>query len=233
MTIAARQPLAILIAAALAFGLSACQSPKVSDGKTPEQVLAGAKQQLDETSGVVLSLSTEELPQGVPGLESAAGTATRDPAFDGTLGVSLGNTIVQVPVIAVDGKVWAQLPFTDGWQEVDPARYQAPDPAQLIGDNGISALLPATTGVEEGETVRGGKDNTEVLTTFTGTVPGDLVTDVLPTATGDTFEAEYQINAEGQLRTAELTGVFYEGQPALTYTVDFSEYGTTRDIVAP
>ena len=39
---------------------------------------------------------------------------------------------VDVPVIAVDGKVYAQLPFTGGeWDTVNPKEYGAPDPADL------------------------------------------------------------------------------------------------------
>ena len=34
-----------------------------------------------------------------------------------------------MPVVAVDGKVYAQLPLTTGYQDIDPAEYGAPDPA--------------------------------------------------------------------------------------------------------
>lgn len=232
MTTVARRPLAILCGLVLAVSVSAC-TDTASDAKTPEEVMATAKQQLDETSGLTLSLSTAELPEGVAGLKSASGTATHAPAFDGSLEVSLAGQPVRVPVIAVGGKVYAQLPFTSGWQEVDPARYQAPDPAGLIGEQGFSALLPATTGLEEGESVRGGQDNSEVLTEFTGSVPGEQVSRVIPTADGDSFDAVYQVDAEGRLRSAALTGVFYPGKPELTYTLELDDYGTTQDIVAP
>ena len=69
-----------------------------------------------------------------------------------------------------------QLPLTPGWQEIDPADYGAPDPAQLMSpDQGFSSLLTATTGVEKGDSVRGGTNNSEVLTEYTGTVSGDVV----------------------------------------------------------
>ena len=232
MTTVARRPLAVLTGLLLAACLGACTST-ASDGKTPEEVMATAKQQLDETSGVTLTLSTQALPEGVAGLRSATGTATHAPAFDGSLEVSLAGQPVQVPVIATGGTVYAQLPFTSGWQQVDPARYQAPDPAGLIGEDGFSALLPATTGLREGESVRGGQDNAEVLTEFTGTVPGEQVSRVIPAAAGDSFDAVYQVDADGRLRTAALTGVFYEGKPELTYTLVLDDYGTTKDIVAP
>ncbi|UUZ58907.1 hypothetical protein [Nocardioides sp. B-3] len=32
---------------------------------------------------------------------------------------------------------------------------------------------------------------------------------------------------------AVLTGVFYKNSDEMTYTVDFADYGTSKDIVAP
>ena len=61
--------------------------------------------------------------------------------------------------------VWAQLPLTTGYQDIDPADYNAPDPAGFIaGETGFPGLLPATTDVTEGKSVRGGENNDEVLT---------------------------------------------------------------------
>ncbi len=99
-------------------------------------------------------------------------------------------------------------------------------------ETGFSSLLTATDGVEEGESVRGGANNEEVLTEFSGTVPGDVVSNVIPSASGD-FDAVYTISAEGELRTAELTGVFYPDTEPMTYTLGFDDYGTEQDITAP
>jgi lipoprotein LprG len=99
--------------------------------------------------------------------------------------VVISSQSVDVPVIAVGGVVYATLPFTDGWQDVDPSEYGAPDPAALISaDSGFSSLLGVTTDLEEGDSVRGGADNTEILTTFTGTVPGAAMKKVIPSSTG-------------------------------------------------
>ena len=57
------------------------------------------------------------------------------------------------------------------------------------GGTTFDVLDPATEEVVEGETVRGGEDNKEVLTEFTGTVPDDAVKNILPGAEGD-FDAE-------------------------------------------
>ena len=60
-----------------------------------------------------------------------------------------------VEVVAADGKVFAQLPFTTEFVEVDPADYAAPDPAALMEpEGGLSSLLTAAEGVEAGEQVR-------------------------------------------------------------------------------
>ncbi len=220
-----------------ALALTSCTGDgeqKASEDTSPEEVLAAAATTLGDTSGVDLTLSTEDLPAGVTGITRAAGVATNAPAFEGTITVVISGQSVDVPVVAVDGTVYAQIPFTEGWQDVDPGDYGAPDPAQLVNsETGFASLLGVTTDLEEGESVRGGADNSEVLTTYTGTVPGDAMKKVIPSSSGDTFEAEYLVSDDGELRQAVLTGVFYAKSDAMTYTVDFADYGTSKDIVAP
>lgn len=227
-------------------GLAACsgddggvnknsQADSDDDGEvSPEEVLALAKETFDETSGVQLELSTDDLPDGVDGLVSAIGVATHAPAFEGEATVSLAGAPFNVePLVAVDGKVYASIPGVPITQEIDPAEYGAPDPAQLMDpEGGISSLLTATEDVEEGETVRGGENNEEVLTEYTGTVPGDVVENVIPSAEGD-FDATYTIAENGELRQATLTGVFYPDSDEMTYTVEVDDYGTEKDISKP
>jgi lipoprotein LprG len=230
-----RTPLLAACAALLAGALAGCSDDQgsVADDRSPDEVMELAKHTLDETSGVNLSLKTSDLPAGVTGIKAATGVGVHPAAFDGSLTVVLSGTDFNVPVIAVDDKVYAQIPLTPGWSDVDPAEYGAPDPSRLMSpDQGFSALLPATEGVEEGESVRGGEDNREVLTEFTGTVPDDAVRNILPGAEGD-FDATYTITAEGELRQAVLTGVFYRGTEAMTYTIGFEDYGTEKKITAP
>lgn len=225
---------AALAAAALLVSATACSGDESSASDTPpEDVLAAAKTTLDETSGVDLTLETDNLPDGVTGVEQAEGVATHAPAFEGTITVNLLGQSVEVPVVAVDGKVYAELPFTSGFQDVDPGDYGAPDPAQLMNpDAGLSTLLSETTGVEQGDSVRGGDDNSEVLTEYSGTVSGDVMQNVIPTASGD-FDVVYTITDDDELRTARLTGVFYEDSEPMSYTVTFEDYGTDQDITAP
>ena len=220
------------------LALTACSGggeKKVSEAQTPEEVLSSAATTLNETSGVNLTLSTTNLPDGVSGITKAVGVATNAPAFEGTITVIFAGQSVQVPVIAVDGVVNAILPFTNGeYQDIDPGDYGAPDPAALISaEAGFSSLLGVTSDLEEGESVRGGANNAEILTTFTGSVPGAAMKEVIPSSTGDTFEAEYLVSDDGELRQAVLTGIFYPKSAEMTYTVDFADYGTNKDIVAP
>jgi lipoprotein LprG len=203
------------------------------EGPTPEEVLAEAATTLSGTSGVDLTLSTPSLPDGVSGITKAAGTVTQAPAFDGTITVVFAGQTVDVPVVAVDDTVYAQLPFTPGWNKVNPKEYGAPDPSQLIGEDGFAGLLGLTQDPEAGESVRGGADNKEVLTTYSGTVPGDAMDAVIPSSSGDSFDVEWQVSDDGELRKASMTGVFYPHTDPMTYTVDFADYGTEKQITKP
>lgn len=205
---------------------------------TPQQVLATAKQRLDATSGLRIALTTTDLPEGVSGILEATGVATKAPAFDGTLKVVLAGVTAEVPVITVDGKTYAQLPLTSGWSEIDLADYGAPDPAGFVSpDSGFSSLLPATTDLTKGATVRGGTNNAEVLTEYRGTVPGEAMKAVIPSAAGDSFAAVYSVadadTPDAELRSAAFTGVFYPDSASMTYTVEFTDYGSTQEITAP
>lgn len=222
-----------LAVGALLLPVTACDRAAGGSDEPPEDVMAAAKQQLDDTSGVNLTLHTDNLPDGVTGVEDAEGIGTHDPAFDGTITVNLSGQAFEVPVVAVDDKVYVQLPLTPGWQDIDPAEYGAPDPAQLMSpDHGFSTLLTETTALEEGRSVRGGEDNKEVLTEYSGTVSADVVKNIIPTASGD-FDATYTINDDDQLRQARLTGVFYKSSDPMSYVVTFEDYGTDQDITAP
>jgi lipoprotein LprG len=212
--------------------LAACTGGAAEQERTPEEVLAAAKTHLDETSGLHIDLVTEELPAGVDGVLRAAGVGTHDPAFEGDLKVSAGGVQFDVPVVATGGVVYAQLPFTQEFVEVNPSDYGAPDPAGLMAaDGGLSSLLTAVEAVEEGDQVRSGED---LLAAFMGTVPGEAVAGFLPQASAeDDFDATFTVDDEDRLREAVLTGPFYPGADPVTYTITFSDYDTAADITAP
>ena len=230
MTLMRRTVTGCALAASLV--LSGCASDARENSQSPEEALAAAKKTLDETSGVRVSLSTEKLPPTVDGIVKAEGVGTHDPAFQGDLKVASGGITADVPVIAAQGKVFAKLPFTTRFVEVDPAAYAAPDPAGLMEpDGGLSSLLTAAEDVEEGKQVRDGED---VLTSYSGTVPGQVVASIIPSATASSdFDARFTVDDRDRLHEAVLTGPFYPKAGDVTYTISFDEYDTTADIKAP
>jgi len=228
----ARRALGPLALALAVSALAGCGSHDKA-GVSPERTLAAAKRNLDGTTGVRIGLSTPRLPTGVDGLLDADGIGTHAPAFTGAIKVSAGGVTADASVVAVHHTVYAKLPFTSKFVRIDPADYGAPDPAQLMSkDQGFSSLLTASTGVEKGSSERGGEGNKEVLTAYSATVSSAAVAHVIPTASGS-FAATYTISDSGELRKAELTGVFYKKAPRMTYTVTFEDYGTQKDIKAP
>jgi lipoprotein LprG len=221
------------LALVTAISLSACSDSGSQEAdQSPAEVLAEAKRNLDDTSGVHVVLATEQLPKGVNGVVSADGIGTHAPAFEGDLQVASGGITADAAVVAVDNVVYAKLPFTTSFAEIDPADYGAPDPAELMStDAGLSSLLTEAADVEEGEPERSGET---VVTTFTGTVPGDVVASIIPSASAaDTFDATFTITEEGLLNEAALVGPFYPDAEDVTYTIEFDEYDTDREITAP
>lgn len=234
MALTPRRTIAVLAALALLATAGCSKDDAAPPTKSPQQALAVAQQKLEATSGVHITLRAKDLPAAVAGLAEASGVATDAPAFKGTMVVVVNGATVQVPLVSVAGTVHAQLPLTTGWAKVDPAVYGAPDPAAFLDPAaGFSSLLPLTTGAARKGEVRGGVDNTEVLTEYSGTVPAAAVQKVIPSASGETFAAVYALTTSDELRTAAFTGVFYSGSPAMTYTVDFTGYGATEQISAP
>ncbi len=222
-------------------GLSACSDDDKKDGgggkddASAAEALAAAKKVLDETSGVTISLTTKDLPNGVTGISSATGTGVHPAAFEGTFKLSVNGLPADADVIAVDGKTYAKnsLLLPD-WTPIDPSDYGAPDPAKLMEpDGGFSGLLASAEEVRAGDSVRGGEDNKEILTEYTGTISSDAVTALIPDAEGD-FSFNYTISDDDELREAVLKGAFYgKDNGDVTYTLALDDYGTEKDITAP
>jgi lipoprotein LprG len=227
---------AAALVAAAALVLSGCtgqdSDDPVGEGKDPDEVMELAKKTLDETSGVEIDL-TGDLPSGVTGLSAATGVGTHEPlAFKGSASVTAALSLT-VDVIAIEDTVWIAFPGLD-YSEADPGDYGAPNPAALFAtDGGISDLLVETEGLEQGDDVRGGDNNEETFTEYTGTVPADLVENVIPSATGDDFDVAYLVSSDGELREARITGEFYPDSDEMTYTIELDNYGTEKDITAP
>lgn len=233
-----RRWLSGIAAATVALTLVGCSGEEGDKApqSSPTEAFAKARTTLDEAAQVKIAMVTKDLPDGVTGLISARGTATDQPAFDGTITVPVAGGTPQVAVRAVGTKVWAVIPFTTGYSEIDPAEYGAPNPATLIdAETGFGSLLAAPEKITQGDSVRGGANNSEVLTSYEAQIPGAAVKKVMPSAEANTpFSGEFLISDTGELRQVALTGVFYSGEKSLTYTVTFEDYSTTKkDIVTP
>ena len=208
--------------------LSACFGSSDEDpkgGKVGSGPLAAAQQKLLDTSGVDLTLSTSRLPRRVDGVRRLEGTLTAAPAFTGKVGVRVNDLTATLPMVAVDGAVYAQLPYTKSYAEVDPAAYGSPDPAELFDpDHGLAGWVGETQGAKA-------SDDGKVVT---GTIPGQVVAGAVPSAAADgSFTVEWHLDGDGLLQKATITGPFYGKAKDVTYTLDLGEYDLSPDITDP
>ncbi len=225
---------ATLSLSALAI-LSACgdDGTDAADALSPAEALDSAQARLDETSGVRLSLATDGAPDAEAFLSAAEGVITADPAaFEGTAsGRFDGFPADDVEVVSVGGAAYVKL-FGD-FADFDLPTC-VPDPAGLLDPrSGVSSVLAEADDATAGDSVRGGDDNREILTPYTATVPGDAVRNLLPCAPGDAFDTTFTIDAEGELSSAEITGVFFAGSGELTYTITVDDYDVEQEITKP
>jgi lipoprotein LprG len=218
---------------ALLLPLSACGgSDSSTDGKSVHDVLALAKKKFDDAKSVHLTLSTDSTPSKGDAVLGAEGSLTHQPAFEGQVTVVLGGFNADVPVIAVDGKVFAKLPLTPKYGEIDPAEYGSPDPADFADpDKGISGLLLELDGAKKDGQKR---DGDQVLTTYSGTLTGDLVAPIIPSADDSrTYRTAVGIDEKGRIVTLRVTGDFFAHDGDVTYDLVFDDYGKSVKITAP
>jgi len=141
--------------------------------------------------------------------------------------------LLDLAVVSVDGTVYAQLPFTSSFSEVDPAAFGFGDPGSLLDpETGISQLLESAESATLGEERR---VDGEVVREVTAELPGELVEQLLTSADPtQPVQATFSIVADsGELRRAELTGPFFAPGADATYTVDLSDFGADVEITAP
>ncbi len=222
------------VGVATAVALSGCggQNPDSGSRGNPESVLADAKKNFDEASSVHFDLSTTSTPTKGDAVLGAEGTLTHQPAFDGEVTALYLGFNATIPVIAVDGKVFGKIPFTNGFAPIDPGDYSAPDPADFADpETGISGLLVKLTDVKEGDQERDGKN---VVTTYTGTLTGDLVARIIPSAAKDsTYATVVGIDQDGKVATLKITGDFFTADGEVTYDISFDDYDKNVTITAP
>jgi lipoprotein LprG len=161
------------------------------------------------------------------------GDIARPASFSGTLSVTALGGAIDVDVVSVDGTVYAQLPFAQGFSVVDPAQFGVGDPGALLDpDTGISQLLTGAQDAQLGEEKR---VDGEVVREVTASIPGDLVEQVL-TSQDPAQEVRARMSiatGSGQLRRVELTGPFFTADQDGTYTLALSDFGADVEITAP
>jgi lipoprotein LprG len=204
-----------------------------SDEESATDLLARAKTTLDDAGSAHFVLASEGAPESGTVLVGGEGDLARPAAFEGTLEVlALGSTL-DLQVVSVDGTVYAQLPFTSGFSEVDPAAFGFGDPGALLDpETGISQLLEKATDATSGEERR---VDGEVVREVSAELPGELVEQILTSADpAQPVQALFSIVEDsGELRRAELTGPFFAAGDDATYTVDLSDFGADVEITAP
>jgi lipoprotein LprG len=225
----------VAFALLMTSGLVACSASAdtaPAKASTAAEQLAVAKTKLDAATSMHLTLRSSGIPASVNGALGADGVGTHAPAFKGTLDARISGFETNVGVVAIDKLLYVKLPFTTDFVQVDPKKYNAPDPAQLFAaEGGISSLMTATVNPVVGKKVRVGSD---VLQTITGTLPGASVARLLNIGDATkTFDVTYGITDPGsELRTVTMTGPFYQGATS-TYTLTLDKYGAPVAISKP
>ncbi|MGY1713493.1 LppX_LprAFG lipoprotein [Geodermatophilus sp. SYSU D01106] len=222
---------AVALGAGLVVALAGC------GGGEPEEsagdLLQRAKTTLDGTSSLHFVLTSEGAPTTGTALTGGEGDVLRPASFEGTLQVLAAGSSLDLAVVSVDGTVYAQLPFTSGYSEVDPAQFGFGDPGALLDpDTGISQLLAEADSAQLGEERR---VDGEVVREVTAELPGELVEQVLTSADpAQPVQARFSVVPDsGELRRAELTGPFYASGQDATFTIELSDPGADVEITAP
>jgi hypothetical protein len=222
---------ALLALAVVAGPLVACSGDSTSE--SAPDLLAHAKQTLDDTKSAHFVLTSKGAPDAGTVLVGGEGDIARPASFDGTLKVHALGSALDLKVVSVDGTVYAQLPFASSFSVVDPAQFGFGDPGALLDpDTGISQLLAKAESAKLGDEKRVGG---EVVREVTAKLPGDLVEQILTSEDpSKPVQARFSIVAKtGELRRAVLTGPFYEAGKDATFTLDLSDFGADVHITAP
>jgi lipoprotein LprG len=223
---------ALLAAVLLVSGCGGGGDKEKKAEKSPQQVMEQAKKKFDDASSVHINLSTTSTPSEGNGVLAATGDLTQAPAFEGDVKVVLNGLTATVPITSVDGKVYAKLPLQTKYTVIDPAEYGAPDPSAFADpDTGMSSLLTQLDDLQKQGESRSGD---QILTTYTGTLPGKAVKEIIPSAAADqTYKTSVGVDEKGYARTVKITGTFFAGNDDVTYNLKLSDYDAGVKISAP
>jgi lipoprotein LprG len=219
---------ALLLAAPIVAGCSGGGA-----GQSAPDLLAKAKKTLDGTKTLHFVLDSSGAPATGTALVGGEGDMARPSSFQGSLKVQVGGNTVDLKVISIGGKVYAQLPFTSGYSVIDPKTFGFGDPGALLNPKtGISQLLTAVQSPKLGDQKRVGG---QVVREVSGDLPGDLVQKLLTSK-----DASKPVHATFSIATGnheplrvELTGPFFTADKDGTYTLQLSEFGADVQITAP
>ena len=223
----------VALAVLLVALLTACSGGGGSTQESASDLLAKAKTTLDQAKSVHFVLTSEGAPTTGTALIGGEGDISRPSSFQGTLKVRAAGAAVDLKVVSVNGKVYAQLPFTTSYSVVDPSAFGFGDPGKLLDPNtGVSQLLAKATNAKLGDEKR---VNGEVVREVTADIPGELVQQVLTSKDpSKPVKGTFSIaTANDQLRRAVLTGPFFSATDNATFTLDLSKYGEDVSITAP
>lgn len=227
---------AVVVSAVLA--LAGCTGGDDDDGgggegDDPQAQLETAGELLDEAESVRFVVEGDDLPDSGTVVIGAEGVAVPPSSFDGEVRIKAGALPATIDVVSIDGQLWAQLPLTSGYQEIDADDLNIGDPAKLIDpDEGVSRLLTSGEEVASGDQVR---IDGEVYDQVESILPGELVGAILTIADPEAeVQATWALDPDtGHLRQATLTGPFYDEGGDQTYTVRLDEYDEPAEINAP
>lgn len=196
----------------------------------PAAALATAKKALDKAPSIAFTMSTGSVPKSGNAVLGANGTLTHQPAFQGTVDVFIFGGRKSVPVVAVDGKVYAQI-LTPSMQPINPSDYSAPDPAAFADPaTGISGLLLKLTDLSGCQGKLAGKDR---VAEFSGTLAGALVAPIIPSASASgSYRTTVGLRSDGSVATLAVTGNFFDADGDVTYDLSFTQ-GQSVTVTAP
>lgn len=229
-----RRDLGALLALGAAGLTTACSGAgEQAPAASPQEAITKAKDTLARARFVTISLVTKELPAGQNGVAEAIGTgefSATEPKFQGTVQGRVSGVTANLELIGIGDKAWWKL-FTPDFTSADLAGVGAPNPASFFHpETGLPGLLGRATDVKAGGQSREGRD---VLTTYTGQLPGVVIKDLLALGDGTgSFDITFGITKDGELRRAVTTGPFFAGSTS-TYTLLLTDYGKAVTITAP